>query len=104
MRVAVDEAWKRHFPAPIHALVVPAGWNLSQDLRGLADREDAVPCYGYRGGGVDAQRSELSAPERTRTYRGDRGREVVLVAHDASGPPAIDWALWHPERTAAPKR
>jgi haloalkane dehalogenase len=26
---------------------------------------------------------------------------VVLVAHDASGPPAIDWALWHPERTAA---
>jgi haloalkane dehalogenase len=27
--------------------------------------------------------------------------EIVLVAHDASGPPAIDWALWHPERTAA---
>jgi haloalkane dehalogenase len=26
---------------------------------------------------------------------------VVLVAHDASGPPAIDWALWHPERIAA---
>lgn len=26
---------------------------------------------------------------------------VVPVAHDASGPPAIDWALWHPERTAA---
>ena len=26
---------------------------------------------------------------------------VVLVAHDASGPPAIDWALAHPERTAA---
>jgi haloalkane dehalogenase len=25
----------------------------------------------------------------------------VLVAHDASGPPAIDWALWHPDRTAA---
>jgi pimeloyl-ACP methyl ester carboxylesterase len=23
---------------------------------------------------------------------------VVLVAHDASGPPAIDWALAHPER------
>jgi haloalkane dehalogenase len=27
--------------------------------------------------------------------------DVVLVAHDASGPPAIDWALWHPGRTAA---
>jgi haloalkane dehalogenase len=26
--------------------------------------------------------------------------QVVLVAHDASGPPAIDWALAHPERTA----
>ena len=26
---------------------------------------------------------------------------VMLVAHDASGPPAIDWALAHPNRTAA---
>src|SRR4051812_21725554 len=26
--------------------------------------------------------------------------QVVLVAHDASGPPAIDWALVHPERVA----
>jgi pimeloyl-ACP methyl ester carboxylesterase len=25
---------------------------------------------------------------------------VILVAHDASGPPAIDWALAHPERVA----
>jgi haloalkane dehalogenase len=27
-------------------------------------------------------------------------REVTLVAHDASGPPAIDWALDHPEQVA----
>jgi pimeloyl-ACP methyl ester carboxylesterase len=27
--------------------------------------------------------------------------QIVLVAHDASGPPAIDWALAHPERVAA---
>jgi pimeloyl-ACP methyl ester carboxylesterase len=27
--------------------------------------------------------------------------QVVLVAHDASGPPAIDWALDHSERVAA---
>jgi pimeloyl-ACP methyl ester carboxylesterase len=27
-------------------------------------------------------------------------RDVVLVAHDASGPPAIDWALEHPSRVA----
>jgi pimeloyl-ACP methyl ester carboxylesterase len=26
---------------------------------------------------------------------------MVLVAHDASGPPAIDWALAHPDRVAA---
>jgi haloalkane dehalogenase len=26
---------------------------------------------------------------------------VVLVAHDASGPPAIDWALSHPDRVAS---
>jgi haloalkane dehalogenase len=26
--------------------------------------------------------------------------QVILVAHDASGPPAIDWALDHPERVA----
>jgi pimeloyl-ACP methyl ester carboxylesterase len=26
--------------------------------------------------------------------------QVLLVAHDASGPPAIDWALDHPERLA----
>ena len=26
--------------------------------------------------------------------------QVVLVAHDASGPPAIDWALAYPERVA----
>jgi haloalkane dehalogenase len=26
--------------------------------------------------------------------------QVTLVAHDASGPPAIDWALEHPERIA----
>jgi haloalkane dehalogenase len=27
--------------------------------------------------------------------------KVVLVAHESSGPPAIDWALEHPERVAA---
>ncbi|MGH3983910.1 MAG: alpha/beta fold hydrolase [Pseudonocardiaceae bacterium] len=27
--------------------------------------------------------------------------QVVLVAHDSSGPPAIDWAIEHPQRVAA---
>jgi haloalkane dehalogenase len=26
--------------------------------------------------------------------------QVILVAHDASGPPAIDWAITHPEQVA----
>ena len=30
-----------------------------------------------------------------------RLERVVLVAHDASGPPAIDWALDHPDRVVA---
>ncbi len=30
-----------------------------------------------------------------------RLQQVILVAHDASGPPAIDWALAHFERVAA---
>jgi haloalkane dehalogenase len=30
-----------------------------------------------------------------------RLQQVILVAHDASGPPAIDWALAHSERVAA---
>src|SRR5262245_20172399 len=29
-----------------------------------------------------------------------RLEKVVLVGHDASGPPGIDWALLHPERVA----
>ncbi len=29
-----------------------------------------------------------------------QSERVVLVAHDASGPPAIDWALAHPQRVA----
>jgi pimeloyl-ACP methyl ester carboxylesterase len=30
-----------------------------------------------------------------------RLQSIILVAHDASGPPAIDWALVHSERVAA---
>jgi len=30
-----------------------------------------------------------------------RLQQAILVAHDASGPPAIDWALAHSERVAA---
>lgn len=48
-------------------------------------------------------------PYTTRNQEGDLDAvirqlklgKVVLVAHDASGPPAIDWALNHPDQVAA---
>jgi haloalkane dehalogenase len=42
---------------------------------------------------ADNQTGDLDAVIRTLD-----ADQVVLVAHDASGPPAIDWALAHPER------
>src|ERR687889_1365570 len=68
VRVAVNEAWKRHLPSPVHALVVSAGWEFPQDLRGRADCGDVLTRDSYRGGGVDAQRSQLPAPEPARTF------------------------------------
>src|SRR5262245_30380827 len=44
---------------------------------------------------VSNQTAELDAVITQRQLE-----RVVLVAHDASGPPAIDWALDHPERVA----
>jgi haloalkane dehalogenase len=56
---------------------------------GASDKPEGYP-YTARTqtGDVDAVISQLGL---------DR---VVLVAHDASGPPAIDWALAHPDRVA----
>jgi pimeloyl-ACP methyl ester carboxylesterase len=55
-------------------------------------RSDKPPGYPYTAsnqiGDLDAVLSQLGL------------QQVVLVAHDASGPPAIDWALDHPERVA----
>jgi pimeloyl-ACP methyl ester carboxylesterase len=42
---------------------------------------------------ADAQTQELD-----RVIAALQLDRVILVAHDASGPPAIDWALAHPER------
>jgi pimeloyl-ACP methyl ester carboxylesterase len=51
----------------------------------------------------------LSYPYTTKNQEGDLEavveqlnlRHVVLVAHDASGPPAIDWAINHSDQVAA---
>jgi pimeloyl-ACP methyl ester carboxylesterase len=63
------------------------------------------------GGPVAPDR--LTGPTDTQVRGARRNREhldavlgqlrlgsVVLVAHNASGPPAIDWALAHPQRVA----
>jgi haloalkane dehalogenase len=53
---------------------------------------DKPSCYPYTAsnqvGDLDAVITQL------------RLRQVILVAHDASGPPAIDWAIAHSERVA----
>ncbi len=55
-------------------------------------RSDKPPGYAYTAsnqtGDLDAVVAHLQLTS------------VVLVAHDASGPPAIDWALEHPERVS----
>ena len=73
----------------------------------LISRRRAGSCYLiFSGGAVRTSRpatltrqtikSVTSTPSSPNWGSG----KVVLVAHDASGPPAIDWALAHPERVA----
>jgi haloalkane dehalogenase len=54
---------------------------------------DKPPDYPYT---ANNQEGDLDAVIQQRKLG-----QVVLVAHDASGPPAIDWALHHPEQVAA---
>jgi pimeloyl-ACP methyl ester carboxylesterase len=59
------------------------GWGVSDKPRGYPYTAD------NQTGDLDAVIEQLQLTS------------AVLVAHDASGPPAIDWALEHPERVAA---
>jgi haloalkane dehalogenase len=59
-------------------------------------RSDKPAGYPYT---ATNQTDDLSAAVDGASGHVDTGR-VVLVAHDASGPPAIDWALANPERVA----
>jgi pimeloyl-ACP methyl ester carboxylesterase len=56
-------------------------------------RSDKPEAYPYT---ADNQTWDLNAVIETLGLE-----NVMLVAHDASGPPAIDWALAHPHRTTA---
>jgi haloalkane dehalogenase len=56
---------------------------------GRSDKPDGPYTFDNLKGDLDAVITQL-----------DLAR-VVLVAHDASGPPAINWALEHPDRIAA---
>lgn len=49
---------------------------------------------------ADNQGGDLAAVIAALDRDGVGERRLVLVAHDASGPPAIDWALAHPDRVA----
>src|SRR5262245_39612095 len=71
----------------------------------LTSRRRAGSCYLiFSGGAVRISRSATLTPPTiklvTSTPSSPNWGQVVLVAHDASGPPAIDWALVHPERVA----
>jgi pimeloyl-ACP methyl ester carboxylesterase len=59
-------------------------------------RSEKPPGYPYT---ADNQVGDLDAVVRAMADHVDTDR-LVLVAHDASGPPAIDWALANPERVA----
>jgi len=59
-------------------------------------RSDKPAGYPYT---ADNQAGDLAAVVDAAAEHLDAGK-LVLVAHDASGPPAIDWALAHPERVA----
>jgi pimeloyl-ACP methyl ester carboxylesterase len=59
-------------------------------------QSDKPPHYPYT---ADNQTSDLAAVIEGLPAHVDN-RRVVLVAHDASGPPAIDWALANPSRVA----
>jgi pimeloyl-ACP methyl ester carboxylesterase len=86
-------------------------------MHGLPDNlhlyDRLLPCRHHRGGssrsifrvGSSDKPSGLSLPPTIKSvtwcrHHSTEARAVHLVAHDASGPPAIDWALVHPERLA----
>src|SRR5262249_33692295 len=57
---------------------------------GRSDKPDGYPyTFDNLKGDLDAVMTQLAVSR------------AVLVAHDASGPPAINWALEHPNRVAA---
>ncbi|MEV4118550.1 alpha/beta hydrolase [Micromonospora sp. NPDC049645] len=60
-------------------------------------RSDKPAGYPYT---ADNQTLDLAAVLEAAAHHLGQDR-VVLVAHDSSGPPAIDWALRHPDRIAA---
>src|SRR5437764_11065750 len=60
---------------------------------GRSDKPDGYPYT------ADNQAVDLTAVIDALDEHAGGGR-LVLVAHDASGPPAIDWALARPDRVA----
>src|SRR5215813_13827762 len=85
----------------------PDNLHLYDRLVPLLSPPRQVVTFDFLGWGASDKPSRY--PYTARNQQGDldavirqlKMRPVVLVAHDASGPPAIDWALAHRDQVAA---
>jgi haloalkane dehalogenase len=99
----------REFPGKGPAIVLLHGFPDDMQLY-----DDLVPClkerrvitFDFLGWGLSDKPAGYRYTATRQTAEIDavvnyfRLADVVLVAHDASGPPAIDWSLGHPDRVA----
>lgn len=99
--------WVGEQPGPGAAIVLMHGFPDDHHLYDrvlpyLGDRR--VVTFDFLGWGDSDKPADHAYTAEAQTRELDRviaalGLErVILVAHDASGPPAIDWALAHPDR------
>jgi haloalkane dehalogenase len=114
------EAWVRRGAHRIYARVYPGQGPAVVLLHGFPDNlhlydrllphlvpERQVVTFDFLGWGASDKPSGYAYTAANQTGDLDAVidqlelEQVVLVAHDASGPPAIDWAVAHPERVTA---
>jgi haloalkane dehalogenase len=103
--------YTRDYPGEEPAIVLMHGFpdnlHLYDRLVPHLARSRRVITFDFLGWGASDKPSDYPYSARNQTgdldavIAGLQPGPVVLVAHDASGPPAIDWALQHPDRVAA---
>jgi len=93
-------------PAIILMHGFPDNLHLYDRLVPLLSPSSRVVTFDFLGWGASEKPAGYSYTAANQTHELDTVikqlnlRQVLLVAHDASGPPAIDWALGHPEQVA----